>query len=200
MWLVFAGLIGLVGSAMVFVVSNLPEVYKILAWKDRIKIWQFDSQSQNFHTIISNTGDGPVIVSAIVLYSSNGGNNQIDIRKTIAPHESISESKDNQTGVAEYQTYPSNASGTPNSLMLSHSGFIIDDFANPGGLCSLIHFFDKGAVDVKRIQDFYSAHGSKLIVTFAEGSVKYYSLHNEKEMETRFPVLETYPVARTGAS
>jgi hypothetical protein len=76
--------------------------------------------------------------------------------------------------------------------MLSHSGFIIDDFANPGGLCSLIHFFDKGAVDVKRIQDFYSAHGSKLIVIFAEGSVKYYSLHNEKEMETRFPVLETF--------
>ena len=139
-----AGLIGLVGSAMVFVISNLPEVYKILAWKDRIKIWQFNSQSQNFHTIISNTGDGPVIVSAIVLYSSNGGNNQIDIRKTIAPHESISESKDNQTGVAEYQTYPSNASGTPNSLMLSHSGFIIDDFANPGGLCSLISFFRQG--------------------------------------------------------
>jgi hypothetical protein len=74
----------LVGSAMVFVVSNLPEVYKILAWKDRIQIWQFDSQSKNFHTIISNTGDGPVIVSAIVVYSSDSVG-RIGITEASAP-------------------------------------------------------------------------------------------------------------------
>ena len=52
-----AGLIGLVGSAFAFIVSDIPNMSKALAWKDQVKVWDFHGQFRpDFEAAISNMG------------------------------------------------------------------------------------------------------------------------------------------------
>jgi hypothetical protein len=68
-----AGLLGLIGSAIVYTIGELPTVYKVLAWTDRIKVWAFETSTYpNYGVAISNIGDGPIILSHISLYYYGG--------------------------------------------------------------------------------------------------------------------------------
>ena len=52
-----AGLLGLIGSAAVFIINALPNVYKVVAWRDQVKIWHFEAGiSPHFGVTMSNTG------------------------------------------------------------------------------------------------------------------------------------------------
>jgi hypothetical protein len=55
-----AGLIGLLGSAFAYVVSELPSVRKVIAWHDEVKVEEFEGfDTKNFSISATNTGDVP---------------------------------------------------------------------------------------------------------------------------------------------
>jgi hypothetical protein len=63
------GLITLIGSAITYIISALPNIHKILFWHDEIKAWKFSTfYDANFTSVVSNIGDGPVILSQIEVF------------------------------------------------------------------------------------------------------------------------------------
>jgi hypothetical protein len=77
-----AGLISLLGSAFVYIVSELPNLRKVIAWHDQVKIGSFGAtDTRNFSIAATNIGDGAVILVSIEVYFENGDNAGYPIEK-----------------------------------------------------------------------------------------------------------------------
>jgi hypothetical protein len=67
------GIIALLGSASVYVVSKLPDVRRTLFWRDDIQVLAFKSEGD---LLVANRGDGEVYVSHISLGIRHEGRNR----------------------------------------------------------------------------------------------------------------------------
>lgn len=75
-----SGALAIVGSLLVFTITKLPEVRKIVAWKDSVQVLYFDS---NDSIVVSNTGDGDVLLQYVLLTSLSSGTYSVPINEAI---------------------------------------------------------------------------------------------------------------------
>jgi hypothetical protein len=185
-----AGLIGLLGSAAVYIISEVPNISKVLMWHDQIKLWEFSARYHpNFSLNLSNVGDGPIIVSTILIYWDRG-NAQYPVGKLVLPTGSlIIPAKIDPRH--DYYVDVADKSGTPNSTVISHSSIAFED-PNLPSPCFMMIFYNEDNVAISRMQNAYGLQKLKLVEEPVQGLVVYYSIHDKKEVKTTFPVVATF--------
>jgi hypothetical protein len=171
-------------------VSKIPDLYKVLAWNDRVTVWDFATGAiPKFGATISNTGDGSIILSKILIrYAS--GNVEYTIGRTLQPREAAVIVRELEPS-SEYDATVANDTGVPNSKLRMTSNQIAlgDPSIRP---CFAIYFLHKEALEIKRVNEYYRPYGKRMVTEDAEAFVIYYSQHYEKEVWTSFPVVATF--------
>lgn len=195
-----AGLIGLLGSAFVYIVSEIPNIYKILMWRDQIKLWEFSARYYpNFSLSLSNVGDGPIIVSSILIYWNDSvpnapprrGNAQYTVGKVVQPTDTlIIPAKPDARN--DYYLDIANTSGRPNSTVISHSSIAYENPRSNPSTCFMMVFYNEDAVAISRMQNAYGSEGLRVVQEPIRGVVVYYRIHDKKEVRTAFPVVATF--------
>ncbi|MGA8596990.1 MAG: hypothetical protein WB676_19945, partial [Bryobacteraceae bacterium] len=186
-----AGLIGLLGSAAAYIISETPNIYKLLMWNDEIKIWEFSARYYPNYTLsLSNVGDGPIIISTILLFWGKGSNIQYKIGKLVQPHDSLVMTAPRETR-QDYSTDVANTSGKPNTTVMSNAGIVFEDSSGTSP-CFMMWFLSADAIEIDRMQNAYSRMNLKIVEESVQGVVVYYSLHDRKEARASFPVVATF--------
>jgi hypothetical protein len=193
-----AGLIGLLGSAGAYIINQIPNIYKIIAWEDKIKIWEFTANEHvagDFTISASNVGDGPIILSSVILYYRETASASYNINKILQPRESLvtnetppSEGKKTGTTSLEaYKDFVANPSGKPNDTIIKHSS--LDTYEAP---CFLVVPYNQTSRDLKRMDDHYQYWKMHLITDELRAFVRYFSIHDGKDLLIPFPAVATF--------
>ncbi len=186
-----AGLISLVASAATFIVGKIPDLYRLFNWRDQVTVWRFDTGLYpKFSITLSNTGDGPVIVSQIFVILQDGYNVGYPIGQTLLPGESIP-IEGGQEFSTYYDGYIYNYSGRPNATVLKNAG---SPSPNEKKLpCFGEILFSKDSLLLSRMREHGNANSIKLVEDDkAQAFVVFYSLHERKEVRYQFPVITTF--------
>ncbi len=167
----------------------MPDIYKIVFWKDQIKVFDFETGLYPEFTIsLANVGDGPVMISQIfVILPPHGFNVGYRIAQTLGPGESISFAG-GQVFSPDYGGYIYTESGTVNETVLNNSGSPWpEQNARP---CFGDVLFIESSFLLGRMRS--QVTGGKLVEASVQAFVLYYSLHDRKEVREPFPVVATF--------
>ena len=185
-----AGLISLVGSAGAFIVGEVPDLWRVLAWKDQVKVFDFETGLYpSFSVSLSNVGDGTVMVSQIFAIMPDGYNVSYPINKTLLPGESLALSGE-QVFSPYYDGYIYTKSGTANSTVLANAGLPWPgEHKTP---CFGEILFNTESFLLSRMRDHVKAADTKLVEANVQALVLYNSLHYQKKIRDPFPVVATF--------
>lgn len=187
-----AGLLSLLASALIFVVGKAPDVYKLLHWNDQVLVWSFDTGLYpDFSLTLSNTGDGPVIVSQIFVILPDGRLVGYPIAQTLPAGQSILIAG-GQVFSPHYLGYIYNQSGRASATLLRNAG---QPWPDQNVLpCFGEILFSENSLLLGRTREYYRTKTDGKLVedTRSQAFVVYYSLHDKKEVRYPFPVITTF--------
>jgi hypothetical protein len=200
-WAGFAGLIGLLGSAVAYIISELPSLRKVIAWNDELQVVEFGAtDTRNFTVSANNVGDGTVILSSIVIFLKNGNENAgYVIDKVLDANRLLSESfnvKEDAQGMApqipaDYDLFIANTSGKPNSTTIQRSQ-IIYSFNSSTWPCFLKVPANATSEGQRRMEQAYSTQGRHLVTEPLQAFAIYFSAHSGKKIRTPFPAVAAF--------
>jgi len=183
-----AGLLSLVGSAGAFIMGKIPDLYKMIAWRDKVKVFDFETGLYPEFTVsLSNIGDGQIMVSQIFIILPDGYNVGYRISETLAPGGSITRAG-SQVFPPDYGGYIYNRSGIPNETILKNAGSPWPE-QNMKPCFGEIMFIENSFL-LNRMRSKIKNY--KLVEKNIDAFVIYYSLHNGSEVMERFPVVVTF--------
>jgi hypothetical protein len=187
-----AGLLGLLGTAGVFVASKIPDLYKMMAWTDTVRVWDFESGLYPiFGAKISNVGDGPVLLSKILVRYGKGGNAEYELGRTLQPNETMVVQRQIEE-VSEYDGYLATKSGQPTKILDDNSNITRLDEGFSSRPCFASMLYHKNALALIRMDEAYGQGGTKLVKAEAQAYIIYISLHHSREERVEFPVVMTF--------
>jgi hypothetical protein len=200
-WAGLAGLIGLLGSAFAYFISEVPTLRKFFAWNDEVKIAKFEADdTKNFIVAAANIGDGSVILSSIVV-EYRGGSIPYTIQKILDANTSLSERIENKSDaqgnaprmrdLVDYNRYLGTSSGKLNPTIIKNSD-IIYTYDAASWPCLAMILWNEGSEEVPRMEEYYKALNMRLVTERVKASVVYYSVHARKELRTPFPVVALF--------
>jgi RNA polymerase subunit RPABC4/transcription elongation factor Spt4 len=192
------GLISLIASAFTFTISKIPDLRKMFNWTDHVTVWNFDTGLYpNFSITLSNTGDGPVIVSQIFVTLPDGYNVGYPIAETLQPGSETLRPRQSiaiaggQVFPPFYKGYIYNHSGIANATVLKNAGSPWPEQKKLPCFGEIL--FSKDSLLLSRMREHGKATGSKLVEdSKAQAVVVYYSLHERKEVRYQFPVVTAF--------
>jgi hypothetical protein len=190
-----AGLLGLIGSASVYIISEVPNIYRVLAWRDQIKIWEFRALDyEDFEIFASNTGDGPVVLSSLIIYYRDNWSARYSIGKILQHHDTLTKSIGDAKSTphftdADYDVFIATASGKVNDTVRQNSVIVGDNASRP---CFLMVVYNKEFEGLSRMESHYSSGGKHLVTEPLQAVAVYYSIHNGEEVRAPFPAVATF--------
>jgi hypothetical protein len=164
----------------------------MLNWKDQVTVWNFDTGLYpDFSITLSNTGDGPVIVSQIFVIMPDGYYNVgYPIAQTLLPGQSIAIAG-GQVFSPYYGGYIYNRSGKANATLQQNAGSPWPEEQKLPCFGEIL--FSKDSLLLSRMREYAKATSTKLVEDEkGEAFVVYYSLHKRKEVRYQFPVITTF--------
>ena len=200
-WAGLAGLIGLLGSAFAYIISEASSLRKFFAWNGEVKVAKFVAEDKNnFDVAASNVGDGSVILSSIVV-EYRGGSMPYEIHKVLDANTSLSERIENKSDAqgnaprirdhVDYDLYLGTNSGKLNTTIMKNSD-IIYSYDAASWPCLAMELRNEGSEEIPRMGEYYKARNMRLVTEPVKASVVYYSVHARKELRTPFPALALF--------
>lgn len=192
-----AGLIGLIGSAIAYIIGELPTIHKVIAWQDRVQLWDFRSvinSLDDFNIAISNIGDGPVILSSIIVYYGRNGSVVYTIQKSLASQQSLVATINTHaapnTSLADYDIFLATPSGRPNDTITGHASMLASE--RP---CLLMIPFLKNSPDISRMEEHYTAEHAHLVTVEERAVLDYFSIHDSKDIIFPFATVSAFAIS-----
>jgi hypothetical protein len=182
-----SSVLALLGAAVTFIAANWQETSKRLFWRDSINLVHLNGvPGYKFNAVLSNTGDGPVFVSVVIVYW-RGSNHSFRVQKTV-PSRDFSVLIEESESWASNAGYLASSTGIPTENVLQSAA--INARLESG--CFVTNFYDAGAPDLTRMNSFYSARKRTLVTDPAKVDVHYSSLHDGKVAVANFDVVATF--------
>jgi hypothetical protein len=195
------GLIGLLGSAFAYIITEVPELRKVLFWHDEVKIAQFQASVPRFHFAVtaSNIGDGNIILMSIIVEGRGGSSSaSYAINTIMASNTSISQGRDDKRDDHGNETRFDESYGI---LLATASGKLTDTIVKNSYLafnnslvwpCLATMIFNEGADAISSFEEFYKHQNRHLVTERVNAFAVYYSVHNRTEVRSPFPAVATF--------
>jgi hypothetical protein len=172
------GIAGVIIAVITYVVSTFPQLRRIVAWRESIKVLSFDQNAYTF----ANEGDGELFLSEVVIrhrlepsYDSEGTETD-PIRQIIMPGSILSGKFENRHGTLTGEIL----SGVPNEKWI-------------GSYYSAVSAFEEGCIhrqvlarDDPGFKTVSNVRGDQLRTFVVEAKLNYYSLHNRAMQSKTF--------------
>jgi hypothetical protein len=186
-----AGFVTLAASAIGFTLHQIAETSKQVLWREELNVLELETGPTPYlRTVLSNSGDGPVLATEIIVYWRDGSYrypldrivavNSIEIVNNISP---------TTPPMSNYDSYVGNDTGLPSPKTLEIADIAISG-REPG--CLLASMFDADNANLQRMKKFYESGKSKLLLGKAEAKLFFFSAHSGTRIQRNVPIVATF--------
>lgn len=172
--------VAFVAVCAAFVGERLSGLIEDVTWRDDVALVAFaEDAAKNHRVVFSNTGDGRVLISSILVHHQLG---------TVA----IQVNLDVEPGRAAIFNDVSAGAGDKSwRILLSEDGRLPDNVRARmvnGDKCFAFGFTEPDSILARQLAELYKNANSQMVLEDATAQVDYFSPHDQRMMSSEFPL------------